>query len=536
MKKQFFLKQMNLPKQFLLLAIFGLLSFANAGICLADDFSDTPDVDVEVEVDDEDKDDDEEVISSDLYTTLGHLEIPLVTIICEDNEEPTCTAVTAPPGCWGSGIADATKIPARVYVTLKGDTIYDSGEYVKKESGATVKIRGNTSAYKSKKAYKIKLQKKGDMLGRGDKSFNDKNWVLLRTGSCLNTRVGFWVSELIEQDWTPSHRVVNVWMNGTYRGLYILAEAVESNDKCRIKINEEEGYIIEADPYWWTEDISFATNYINPALQYTFKYPDPDDLTDEQFESIKNDILDHELTLKNGKYAEKFDSESFARWLLAWDMLGNTDHSGANMFLVKEDKSSRLKMGPIWDFDHAFKGEGEWSALHYSSIFYYQRLFNATDPTFHDTYCRMWKKYKDSVIPEVLARLDDLKESQEGLDYDLCLNLEMENGIVLEDKSSSPALQGDLEYMSNYISNWFENRQLWLDQNIPFIEDEDDIETGITEIKDAELSYNPALAMEIYDLAGCTLGRFNNEDDAKAALGKGVYIVHQQSSVNKIIF
>lgn len=435
-----------------------------------------------------------DITEKSLYDKLSEMSIPLVTITCEDNEEPTCVEVDPPAGCWGAGIADATKVPSRVVVSLKNEIIYDSGDYIKKESGATVKIRGNTSARKAKKAYKVKLQKKGDLLGRGDKNFNDKNWVLLRTGSALNTRVGFWVSELIEQDWTPAHRPVNVWMNGTYRGLYILAESVESNDKCRIKINEDEGYIIEADPYWWNEDVYFPSNLISSAMKYTFKFPDSDDITDEQLETIHNDIRRCEDALREGNYTDYFDSESFAKWILAWDMLGNTDDAGGNMFIVKENNDAKLKMGPVWDFDHAYKVVDAWSAAHNAKIFYYYRLFNADDPTFHNAYVSLWHKYKDIVFPAVLDRIETLRNSEEGKDFDESLKLEAENGIVLEDKSYLASMQGDLEYMCNYFNNWFTERKPWMELNIGNLKDFPSTIGEISEIDGEDMPY--------YDIMG----------------------------------
>ena len=95
-------------------------------------------------------------------------------------EEPTAVPITHPTGSMGESITDVTKVPGAVTVySPNGEIIYSSGEYVKKESGMTVKIRGNTSSYGEKKPYKIKLQKKGDMLGRGDNRYKDKNWVLI---------------------------------------------------------------------------------------------------------------------------------------------------------------------------------------------------------------------------------------------------------------------------------------------------------------------------------------------------------------------
>lgn len=432
-----------------------------------------------------------------LYETLSAMSIPLITITCENNEEPTCKISSAPAGCIGTSIIEANKVPSRVVVSLKDEILYDSGEYVKKESGATVKVRGNTSARRSKKSYKIKLQKKGDLLARGNKNYNDKNWVLIRTGSSLNTRIGYWVGELIEQDWTPAHNVVNVWMNGKYKGLYILSESVESNDKCRIKINEDEGYIIEADPYWWTEDVSFPSNLISAALRYTFKFPDSDDITEEQLENIHNDILLCEEALKNGNYTDYFDVESFAKWMLGWDILGNEDSAGANMFIVKEDSNSKLKMGPIWDFDHAYKGVEDWSAAHNSSIFYYNRLFNAEDPAFHNAYVNLWHKYKNIVFPEVLTRIEDLRNSEEGKDFDKSMILENQEGIVVEDKTYLEAMEGDLDNMCNYLSNWFVNREQWIDMNIPEIKD---FTSGVNEIStdnDASLPYFDILSRNV---------------------------------------
>lgn len=138
-----------------------------------------------------------------LYDSLSNMSIPLLDIITENEEEPTCEIVSAPEGAWGIGILNATKVPASMKIIKNGDVLYESGEYEKKQSGLTIKIRGNTSANKPKKPYKLKLQKKADLLFRGDKKYEDKDWVLLRTGNCLNTAIGFWASELIDQEWTP---------------------------------------------------------------------------------------------------------------------------------------------------------------------------------------------------------------------------------------------------------------------------------------------------------------------------------------------
>ncbi len=118
---------------------------------------------------------------TDLEGTLA-LGLPVVVISTVDGEEPTAETSYPPAGSMGESIKNATKVPGSVKVLApSGEIIYSSGEFINKESGMTVKLRGNTSNRNAQKPYKIKLQKKGDMLGRGEKRFNDKNWVLIKS-------------------------------------------------------------------------------------------------------------------------------------------------------------------------------------------------------------------------------------------------------------------------------------------------------------------------------------------------------------------
>ena len=128
--------------------------------------------------------------SSVLASTLSiHLDsihslgLPVITIETVDGEEPTCERADPPEeeGAVGMGITNATKVPGRLCITLGGDTLYDSGPYVKGASGMRVKIRGNSSAWTPKKPYKVMLERKADLLLRGDEErYADRDWVLLK--------------------------------------------------------------------------------------------------------------------------------------------------------------------------------------------------------------------------------------------------------------------------------------------------------------------------------------------------------------------
>ena len=124
------------------------------------------------------------------------INLTVLEIETVNGEMPVYDEVSPPPGAMGYGIKNATKVPARMKLLKGKELLFDSGEYQADTSGITLKIRGNTTARARKKPYKIKLQKKADLLLRGDdEKYGDKNWVLLRDES-LSAKTGFKLNEL----------------------------------------------------------------------------------------------------------------------------------------------------------------------------------------------------------------------------------------------------------------------------------------------------------------------------------------------------
>lgn len=404
----------------------------------------------------------ENAFDPSIYDRIADMDIPLVVINTVDGEEPTCDVVDPPEGAWGSGIMNATKVPAGMQIILHGDTVYDSGEYVKKESGLTVKIRGNSSGKKAKKPYKLKLQKKADLLLRGDKKYKDKDWVLLRTGGSLITPIGYWTSELFGQEWTPSHQIVNLWMNGQYRGIYILCEQVTVNPDCRIVVDEKEGYVVEADPYWWTEDICFPSTLTAPQLKFSYKYPDPEDITDEWHEAVSSDVLENEAKIAAGAFSDAYDCESFAKWLLGWELLGNGDTAGSNMYIVKKDASSKIAMGPMWDFDYAMHNPDTWIRTHYD-YFYFHHMLKSADDGFRNAFQQVWREKGHMVTENLIKRINDFADSSVGRDYQRSLDIQTEANVPYD--AWQPYV-GDLEFMRSFTTDFLAKRAEWIDAHI----------------------------------------------------------------------
>lgn len=392
--------------------------------------------------------------------------LPVVVINTVNNEEPTSEIVDAPEGCFGQSITNATKVPGRVLViSPSNDTIFDSGEYEKKKSGMTIKHRGNTSASMNlKKPFKIKLQKKGDMLGRGD-NYADKNWALLNPHLNFNNFISTEILRLMHQTWVPAMEYVNVVFNGDYRGLYMLSETVERNTKCRVN-TKKNGYIIENDPYWWNEDKYFSAVIDTIPYKFTFKYPDPDDLTDDQMSYIKGAATDMEQSIIDGTYDKYIDVASFAVWILFHDIINDSDPGGANRYITKYDSTedSKFTMGPVWDFDAAFKGNiGQWAPIH--NEFYYIYLFNSNNKAFAKAYVEEWNSIKDSLFVNIHNYLTDYKSSEKA-------NSVYKSWIKNEAKwdVGSTLTEKDLKRNIEKIDNMLSQRKMELDKLIAAID------------------------------------------------------------------
>ena len=388
--------------------------------------------------------------------------LPLVYIETEGGVEPTCEAVQAPEGYMGIGITNKTKVPSRMIITKGKELLYDSGEYEKDVSGLLLSIRGNTSASLSHKVpYKLKLQKKADLLFRGDRVYNDKEWGLLKCegGKFLNSLVGFKVNEMAGLQWTPRFVYVNVVINDDYKGVYMLMETVKDS-KARLSVDKNSGYIIEYDAYWWNEDLSLSEGkfYKWNKMRYTFKYPDSDDITQEQMDFIQGRVEEMEKSIIIGNYEQQIDVSSFASWLIAHDILGVLDGCGSNIFLTlyNSEMETKFQMGNIWDMDGIEQTEDNWAAIHYMYGFYFEWLFRSENKLFMDIYKNEWNELSPILVGEMNSFLDKFSTSKEGRGLEACMKYDAKRWWY-----ASGTLSAEIE--KNKL--WFKNRKAWLDEH-----------------------------------------------------------------------
>lgn len=460
-------------------------------------------------------------ISSATERLLQNIDLPYLKITTTSGADPTFETVVAPEGCMGQSITGNNYLTGKICLLKNADTLYNSGDYSKNASGMKVRVRGNTSATYNPDVppLKVKLEKKADLLLRGNEVYKDKNWVLLNYVSSieLKTQVGFDVARLAGMEWQPACEPVNVLLNGRYLGLYLLCETVKDGEgRCHV---DPTGYIVEADPYWWnTDEPYFKTDLLPYAIGYTFKYPDGDDLNNELTERMENYIAAFEDALSaGGDIAEYIDLESFAAWMLTHDVLGTSDGAGSNIFLYKKDydpaapTATKLRLGPVWDLNSAFRRPGAWSTIHQND-FYFDYLFKRQD--FVEAYKAKWAELRENLYGFAAHKADSIAVA--------CGAAVNQSRELTEELTQYPYVS--IEDNVTEVKDWFAERIPWMDEAVAAL----DFSLGAAQTHAA----GEPVKAEVYDLDGrlcasyeCASAR-NARMWAKKRLQKGIYVIH----------
>lgn len=235
-----------------------------------------------------------------------------------------------------------------------------------------IRGRGNSSWNNGdKKPYKIKLKQKENLFGMGA----NKHWVLLSNGSdytYMKNKVLLHLAEKLGMKYTPKAVFVDVVMNGTYLGNYVLAEQVRVG-KTRVDIDDIEeskagdtdtltgGYLINKDENAAKETKSntFATKraayeIVSPSLEYTTK--ERKAYISDYAQRTEDAIYSENFHNAQGeRYSELLDSDSFIDYFIMQFFSDNFDSFRNSTYFYKE-RGGKLYWGPVWDFDNSMRG------------------------------------------------------------------------------------------------------------------------------------------------------------------------------------
>ena len=282
-----------------------------------------------------------------------------------------------------------------VYEEADGTVSYDGGI-------AQLKGRGNNTFSYSKKPYQIKLENKAALSGMA----KAKTWVLLANWndvSLLRNQIVLDISREAGMRYALSCVQADVWINGSYNGLYLMTEKAQiQKGRMELRDLEEEtealnaeapgsyprkkletadlplirGYQIPENP----EDITGGYIAViekryrlksNPEAGFRTRYElsiqikEPTYPSMEQVQYLGNLVFEMQdaaaagdgISAKSGKhYSEYMDISSFALKFLIEDWCKNYDYISGSQFLYKDsdDRDPLIYAGPAWDYDLSF--------------------------------------------------------------------------------------------------------------------------------------------------------------------------------------
>lgn len=254
---------------------------------------------------------------------------------------------------------------------LQGTYYFDNNGFDEFESIGSVdnqlplqiKGRGNASWKMEKKPYRIKLDKKQPLMGLN----KNKHFCLMAHYDDNNAfqadEMGFTLSELMDMEWTPKQRPIELVLNGDYVGIYWVAEKIRV-DKDRVNIVEQAdeetdpynitgGWLIEIDNYEDPAQIVFTEGNGN-ILRVT--YHTPEVLSTEQEEYLTNMIttIDSLIYVKDKndtKLWDYIDLDELVKFYILQEVLDNNESFSGSCYWHKErGEDTKLKIGPVWDF------------------------------------------------------------------------------------------------------------------------------------------------------------------------------------------
>jgi len=344
---------------------------------------------------------------------------------------------------------------------------------------ATIRVRGNGSLAvghsTGKYPYKLKFDSPINLfdLGQG----NAKDWVLLAHAgdqTMLRDYAAKTLGDLLSGiPYSPNTRLVTVYLNDEYIGIYELTEQVEVQ-KCRIDINdsltgEENGFLVELDNYAEEGEDVFVTV---GRSTFTIK---SDIHSDEQIAFIQEYLEDVNTAIYKGDYRKLgslVDMKSLLDMYLLQEYAKNID-AGWSSFYMYREAGGKLIFAPPWDFDLAFgndmrldngavedlyigTGRNDFMQNHHWYIALYENDW------FRDLAAKRWAQISDTLIPRLI---DAVRQTGASIAPDMENNYKRWNFLGKRQHQEPNQILKLKTYWDhvNYLVEWMEARKEILD-------------------------------------------------------------------------
>ena len=442
-----------------------------------------------------------------------------------DNEDVQLTSTNLPI-VWievdGQYIDRYERITARMKIIHNGDgqinygdTVAHPGQHVDYEGYVALRYRGSSSySMSDKKPYSFRpldkpleeggVKKKVNILGMG----KDNNWALLAPyadKSMLRDLLAFEVSRPW-MEYTPQGRFCELFLDGTYYGVFILTEVVSSG-KHRLnlpdpgsegdeltggyimEVNRTDGEVTHTSKYHPLS--STGDSYNNRYICFQYKSPDYEDMTTEQVSYIKGRIDQMENSLwyyrptGNAAYQQYLDEENFIDYQIAMELGHNVDayRLSGKFFKRRDSIDARFKM-VVWDMNLAYGNADYYNGWRTDTWMY--RNNNVMNAAGDQQLIPFWW-YKLNTNPDYTAALkarwaqyrrSNLREDRIMATVDSLANVLTSHGAEQRNSQAWPRW-GEHVWPNYYIAQnhadevawlkqWLADRIAWMDEQLDY--------------------------------------------------------------------
>lgn len=349
--------------------------------------------------------------------------------------------------------------------------------------GATLRIRGRGNASwdrTDKKSYRIKLDEKASVLGLK----KDRDWVLVSNyydKTLLRNVVAHSMAQQMDHlYYTPTHILVDFFLNGKYMGVYAIADKIEeSNSKVDVYNGtnpEEPGFMIEigwdySQPYVRDRDY-FDTELL---IRLFVKEPEITAQNTPELLYIKDYLKKTEDAILAGEgYEEYIDVDNMVDWFIITELTNNTEMAFYRSCYLYKPEGGRITMGPVWDFDMAFGNhEGDisnydgWASAEatYSYVNDTWTTYLIKDPKFMDKVRARWLEVRDRLLETAKNTIDTqyalVKESAD-LNFKLWNIIDQKVGLGRVDHKKYNTYELQIEFLREFIIK----RAAWIDKRL----------------------------------------------------------------------
>lgn len=343
--------------------------------------------------------------------------------------------------------------------------IYGKSAPESKIHSVSIRARGNTSfSAMPKYSYKLKFNKKETILGMP----KDKEWALIANfgdKTHIKNYITYKLAEWLGDEYAPRTQYVELFLNRTYKGLYLLTETVKVG-KHRVDIpKNNNSFLLEIGPtqksgkqYFEQDDRLFEVCY-------------PKDIDDSSFALITKHISDWSQYLSNGKFHEDdsistwLDIDDFIRYYWIQEFTKNLDGAFHRSIFFTWEKDGIIKMGPVWDFD---QGYGNWNKKEWQgpdgwpirSEGWVSKIFS--DAQMRNRITNYWKEKRDffATIPDSIYKYGSIVDKYTTNDF--------RRWPILRSTENQYHKESYHSYMESIdsLNSWIIQRLQWMNSNL----------------------------------------------------------------------